>query len=1372
MSEDGTLSFDAYIRNTDFKRQIDEMERRVKGMTTTVQSEGKKIQTQYSGIGGMIGGAFAGAAIVGFINKIKDVRSEFQQLEIAFKTMLGSQEKATKLMSQVTELAAKTPFTLTQVADGTKRLLAFQVAQSDVIDTVKRLGDVSAGVSVPIERLILAFGQVKAKGKLMGDDMRQFTEAGIPLIHELAKVLRVEDKEIGKMVEDSKVGFEDVRQVIMNLTDAGGMFYNMMSAQSKTLNGQISNLQDAIDRMFNSMGQSSEGIFYSAIKGATYLVENYKEIGKILTELIAIYGSYKATIIAIHAVDMAAQAYRAVKGYLELTKVLAALSGVTRTQIVLNSALNMTNPVGWISLAVTAITGLTTAYLLWGGSLTKTEKLAKEHAETLKSTQKSIDEEKSKIDSLVASSKNENLSKKERLSALNKLKEVSGGYLDTLTLENLKTKEGAELLREYNKEFIKKIKIEANQTELAALIKREREINNERFGLDGQSGTYKAMKDLEKQANSTSVKLDNSLNSFGGKVLDVSKQYQISLNKDTELLNEQTSVIKQQQLLLNEQSSIEKEYTTSKKGSNEEIKRTPAVIDAEIKALKEQQDKLSENSKQYQDYTTKIKKLEAEKAKITGGKPDGSEAKAAAKEELQTLDDLINQKKSKYALYYKWLEAFGKESADTQFAGLISEGDTYAKWIESQITYLEGIKKKTEVEKQQLEKFRDELQNAKDSDTQAELDRFSSTVEKRLSEYVKIEDQINYLKSMMDGMTVNTDAEVNKKLIVFQKLSQLQSQQAEKDLQQYEEDKRTYASYEDEKARITKEYTALINKFEKDGYTESAKLAKDAMNAELYNLAEKFGKYRQLYENMQLELANLSKETLTQLLAYLNKQVLDTTLPQDIVDEITKRIKEVTNQLDSKSTKALRDAYQKSLAQASKPGATIEEKSQADNDRAALVKSEMTDLQAVAQIMGDIAGMGQNVNKEFADIAGAAANIFSSLSQAHGVFANADASFIDTLTSGIGVFGTVVNLMQAIAAASEQAHMEKLQKPWEEFEAWIAASNRQLQEYIKLRDEAIGKDKEALSVTTQQAAKQQLADLEAKKNQLSWVEKYTASGWFTDTFTKAYEKAAAEMGDNFTAALSGTQVGILGYSSNTIEAIKSLSGYTFEEIQKLIDEGKITDQAIIDLVKQYEDTKDVIDQAQKADQELWTQTTAENISDAILQGLEDGKRGIYDFAQDFNNVLRKALLEAMQRSILDPKVQEWYNKYYEYLTNNVTNGESPLTADEIANLREFWNTIILAGQQAVDGINQIMPNLTGETTDQMTGAIKSVTEETANLIAGQMNAIRINQAESLTVVREQLLVLNRISYNTAYLIKIYDALTAKTSSLSGTGLKL
>ena len=243
------------------ERKIDEFGRKTKNANRNMdelnQTTGKVGKTVAK-----LASAFAMKELAANILK---VRGQFQQLEVSFTTMLGSAERADALLKQLTKTAATTPFGLEEVGQGAKQLLAYGVEAEKINGTLIQLGDIAAGLSIPLNDLVYLYGTTLAQGRLYTQDLNQFTNRGIPMLSELAKQFGVAESEVKGLVEAGKVGFPEVQKVIESLTGEGGKFGGLMEAQSKTITGQISNLEDAIAGMFNEIGQQQEGVINSTI---------------------------------------------------------------------------------------------------------------------------------------------------------------------------------------------------------------------------------------------------------------------------------------------------------------------------------------------------------------------------------------------------------------------------------------------------------------------------------------------------------------------------------------------------------------------------------------------------------------------------------------------------------------------------------------------------------------------------------------------------------------------------------------------------------------------------------------------------------------------------------------------------------------------------------------------------------------------------------------------------------------------------------------------------------------------------------------------------------------------------------------------------
>lgn len=303
MSEniDGALAFKATLDINDFNVSSEAMERRIISVSDTAVQESARMEQSILNFAQngarYIVSYLVGNGMMSLVNSIVQTRGQFQQLEIAFGTMLGNEQKAKALMDQMVDTAAKTPFDLMGVAGGAKQLLAYGTAADKVNDTLVRLGNIASGLSIPLQDIVYLYGTTMVQGRLYAQDVRQFTGRGIPLVKELAAMYGKTAEEINTMVSEGKIGFPEVEKVLNKLTNAGGQFYNLMEKQSSSLTGMIANLGDAWDTALNKLGEDNQDVFASGISGAIYLVENFDEILRIVKAITIAYGSYKAAIV-------------------------------------------------------------------------------------------------------------------------------------------------------------------------------------------------------------------------------------------------------------------------------------------------------------------------------------------------------------------------------------------------------------------------------------------------------------------------------------------------------------------------------------------------------------------------------------------------------------------------------------------------------------------------------------------------------------------------------------------------------------------------------------------------------------------------------------------------------------------------------------------------------------------------------------------------------------------------------------------------------------------------------------------------------------------------------------------------------------------
>lgn len=242
---------------------------------------------------------------------IFNTRSQFQQLEISFNTMLGSADKSKQLMDELIQTAAHTPFDMSSITGGAKQLLAYGTEAKDVNKTLVQLGDIASGLNIPLGDLVYLYGTTVSQGRMFTMDLRQFMGRGVPLAEELGKILHQNTTEVQESVSKGKVTSDIFKEAIANMTQAGGRFGGLMEQQSKTLEGQWSNIGDSISQMFNEIGKKSEGVFSSGLSIISAMVENWQEVIKTIGTAIVAVGSYRASLMAAASIRKAEEAQQA-----------------------------------------------------------------------------------------------------------------------------------------------------------------------------------------------------------------------------------------------------------------------------------------------------------------------------------------------------------------------------------------------------------------------------------------------------------------------------------------------------------------------------------------------------------------------------------------------------------------------------------------------------------------------------------------------------------------------------------------------------------------------------------------------------------------------------------------------------------------------------------------------------------------------------------------------------------------------------------------------------------------------------------------------------------------------------------------------------
>lgn len=518
-----SIKFDTIVETAKVVSGFRDIQNAVHQTAERVEKDGKSIDDVISNIQNSMNIAIGGWSIGKFVNQMMQVRGQFQQTEMAFKTMLQSEEKADALMKQLIRTAAVTPFGVEDVTEGAKLLLAFNVAAEDVNKTLIGLGDVAAGMGLNLKDLVMLYGTTIAKGKMDTMDLYQFLNRGIPIADEIAKVMGLDVtnaiKEVQKQIKAGKVTSDIFIQAMQNMSAEGSKFGGLMEAQSKTITGQISNIKDAIEQMFNELGKSQEGVINTGLGVVSTLVENWETVGKVLMTVVAAYGAYKAAVISMIAISKAQVAWESAKAFLSLAKSITT----AKDAMALFNLVSSSNVLG---LVLGAVAAGVTMFNLFGNSAedaaTKTSKFTE-----------SANEASSKVESLVSILKTAKEGSKVYKDTIKELSNIYDNYgiaIDKIKEDESNLVDVKQQEIDKSKELVEQIKLEATERNRANAISKANEEYNNRVD-SAQQALLGKLKDYGTSSSGIAVGIQNIVSDSVIKQFDELTQKMAGLNE-------------------------------------------------------------------------------------------------------------------------------------------------------------------------------------------------------------------------------------------------------------------------------------------------------------------------------------------------------------------------------------------------------------------------------------------------------------------------------------------------------------------------------------------------------------------------------------------------------------------------------------------------------------------------------------------------------------------------------------------------------------------------------------------------------------------------------------------------------------------------
>lgn len=1353
------IDLTAVIDNEEAIRKFRELRNIARNATTSVVTDADRMDYAMQRFAATLGKIGVGVSLAGLVRQIAATRGEFQQLEVAFTTLLQSKEKADALMSQMVDLAAKTPFDLKGVADGARQLLAYGFAAEDVTGTLTRLGNVAAGLGLPLERLTYLYGTTAVQGRLYARDMLQFTSSGIPVLQEMAKMYGKTTEEINEMVSAGKIGFEDVKKVIEGMTNEGGQFYNLMQEQSKTITGLISNLGDALDTMFNDIGKSQEGIISNVLQGTISLVENYQKVLDILVPLVATYGTYRAALIATAAIEKVQATITATKAILEQTKMLTR---ATQAQILFNKAVKA-NP---YVLAASALVGLVTLIYQFSDGGYNAAKAQKDLNESIANASAGAIAEQRELARLKGELEGCTEGTKEYEETKKKIIDKFGQYDSSLKQEALSVQTLTEkysslsqaIMDSYNARQYEQFSASQSKQLEETITKNLDKLYNrllKEVGDEKGAELYAKIRDSiisGQELDDDIIAVLDRIQNKGTIIADSRIDSWIKNIREAQKLADETDAQARRRFGIN---------TPQKQNENEspknEVQNKVAAV--HNKAYWENLKKEAQGAIDAMDIslkgTAEWKKLEAQiveyDAKIKQFNTSDKTVKSVSDAQKKLAELILaNDRALEQSRLDIMKDGLNKELAEIDF--------------------------QTEQRKQAISKAREEekeasggkLTNEREQDfatqmanleVKANNERIAAR-KKYAKEYNKISKQITdsalseeerkyqgikdkyaefrkWVETAKAGGNITSDQAEGLEI----KINQAETTEALKavvDEYGTAEDKITEIHEKAEKAR-----QVATESGRSDLITKITQWEKDQISAIEASVIEQSDLWKQLLGDLDRMTTDQLQEAISQARQLIanstNLSIQDT---QALLGSVENAYKKLTTRNPFKALKDAYDRYRKAVKSGNK------------NDIASAWADVQTATQRVKKTFSEmikiVSDLGGALDSDVVDgfnkidsIVGNAMNAFEGFGK-KGEKSTED--IIKGLSGVTGIITTIIGLFDDSARQAEiQAEKNRqLEGTWDSI-------NYQVERYIDLLETAGGSEyfenaEKALSSI------QKGIDLTIKS--------------LTDFPTGEVDKITGILKVISFAGGRDINTSLLGVSKEDYETLKQvyevLQSGDKDAIIALKDNEdlfKLLPKWMQDLINKLIDYDDQLKKTQEDINKDLFQTTTSDMEDAVISWLKNVKDGSDEASEYLEDAMRDALLESFKIEQLRPRLQEFYKKYAQYADTDQDN-KLDLTADEISKLREEWKDIIDWSKEQTEGIRDVIgesSSLSAQTAstrgyqvmsqdegEEMNGRLSDVQAKTGNILAAVefVKSLSAEQLNRTTDIRDIMIQLN------------------------------
>lgn len=1301
----------------------------------------EKMSVSLTKVLGVIGGV---TALKNFVTELVNVRGQFQQLEIAFSTMLKSKEKADKLMSELVDIAAKTPFDLQGVASSAKQMLAYGSSVESVGDELVMLGNVAAGVGSQLSEIAYLYGTLRTQGRAYATDIRQFAGRGIPIYEELAKVLGVTKDEVSGLVTAGKVGFKEVEQAFKNMTSESGIYYNLMQEQSKSLTGQLSNLGDAWDTMLNEIGKDTQGIASSGISAVKGLIENYETVGKVLLGLIATYGTYKTALIVT----------RITQDALTARMELAIL--VTKAQTVAQKALNLAMSVNPYAAIATVVVVTSAALLNYASNLDKCKKGIDAYNKSVEEAARKEAEHKEEIEKLLSVAQDEQSSTEDRKEALIRLEQK---YPDIFK----KYKTEADMLRDIlniKKQINEEDERRRNVSDQEELNRLNAEINklNEAIKSVSQSGAGLSIQSLVNEKNNlikqrdlkqeevNKKRHDEILSDLSGysneqlqKEVDVRERLMKRLEnaqklgnsvKNGKILNGILPGIKTNEQLQAEKQAIERELNNRGK-TNDETKNKKYWEDKkkEAEAARDALDVSEKNSEEWNRYTQQIQEAQSQIEKYSDSSTILKDAERQKKEQQQLAEELLQIRRTNQQNEINLMED-GAEKKRRQI----------------ELDYQKEI---DEIKKQR--KKWEDAQGGKLTSEQRDVlgNRASNAMQSREKGLAAITDTENqaaieanerYLKNygtFMQKRQAITDE-------YTRKISEATTQ-GDKDILQKEMEK-ALSSLDFEKLKQGINWELVFGDLDK--------VSKESLNKVKQQLRD--FKNSDEYKNMAVDQKKVIDEALNNIQSTLiDKGGLLADLPEQLSE--LAQAQEKYNEAMKNGTDAQKEAATKKLNDAQKRQQNAQTNVQKSTDKTT------SNLISLSNVITQLGSNSEISLSQIGNLAGDVVDVFTEAGSKIGGIIGAAFSLLDAIGTQ-GLDGFVSNLFGSV--------FRSIGGIWDTLTFGLIG-NKESDPYLK-------EDLERLTISNQDL-KASLDNLADKMDESAVAD---ASGIYEQQKKNIEEMIAntQEMMQRSAAAYSNGFLGIGGtHSSNkrvndamSAEDWKRVSEAAGVSVTSASDFWNLTSEQMYNVannatdlyskIKQYADDGyenasqymdsyieywKQLDELEDTYREKLTDTSFDTIRDEFKNQLLDMESDAEDFAEDFEKMMQQAVVESMMSDTYANRLKEWYKSF----ANSMTDGT--LSSTEQSNLKSQWEQMVSDALAERNAIMQAM-GWDSSSSEQQSASSRGfgteMTHEDAGELSGRFTAVYESNLRIETAEQQQTVAITELRGSISSLI--------------------